>query len=91
MIDIQKEAIALGFDAAAAFDPAILEARQDVRDMCNADKCMIFGKNWGCPPHCGTVEECQKKMHSQRISDALEIRYRRSTYSFITQIPKNAL
>ena len=32
--------------------------------MCNADKCMIFGKNWGCPPHCGSVEECQQKMHS---------------------------
>ena len=64
MIDITKEAIALGFDAAAPFDPRILEARQDVRDMCNADKCMIFGKNWGCPPHCGTVAECQRKMHS---------------------------
>ena len=64
MIDIQKEAKALGFDTAVAFDPVILEARQDIRDMCNADKCMIFGKNWGCPPHCGTVEECQKKIHS---------------------------
>lgn len=63
MFDIQKEAKALGFDTVAAFDPAILEARQDIRDMCNADKCMIYGKNWGCPPHCGTVEECQKKMH----------------------------
>lgn len=64
MIDIAKEAKILGFDTAAPFDPAILEARQDIRDMCNADKCMIFGKNWGCPPHCGTVEECQQKMHS---------------------------
>lgn len=64
MIDIQKEAKALGFDTAAPFDPSILEARQDIRDMCNADKCMTFGKNWGCPPHCGTVAECQQKMHS---------------------------
>lgn len=64
MIDLIQEAKTLGFDTATAFDPAILEARQDIRDMCNADKCMIFGKNWGCPPHCGTVEECQQKMHS---------------------------
>ena len=64
MIDIAKEAKTLGFDTAAPFDPAVLEARQDIRDMCNADKCMIFGKNWGCPPHCGSVEECQQKMHS---------------------------
>ena len=64
MMDLIFEAKTLGFDAAAPFDPAILEARQDVREMCNADKCMIFGKNWGCPPHCGTVQECQEKMHS---------------------------
>ena len=64
MIDIIKEAKALGFDTAAPFDPNILKARQDIRDMCSADKCMIFGRNWGCPPHCGTVEECQLKMLS---------------------------
>ena len=56
MIDMEKEAKTLGFDTAVPFDPAILQARQDIRDMCNADKCMIFGKNWGCPPHCGSVE-----------------------------------
>lgn len=60
-IDIVKEAETLGFDNTATFNPVILEARQDIRDMCNADKCMIFGKNWGCPPHCGTVEECKRK------------------------------
>lgn len=64
MIDIAKEAKALGFDTAAAFAPGVLEARQDIRDMCSADKCMIFGKNWGCPPYCGTVEECRQKMHT---------------------------
>ena len=64
MIDLQEKARELGFDAVTAFNPVILEARHDVRDMCNADKCMIFGKNWGCPPHCGSVEECQQKMHA---------------------------
>ena len=64
MIDIAKEAKALGFDTTAAFDPEILEARQDIRDMCSGDKCGIFGKNWGYPPYCGTVEECQRKMRS---------------------------
>lgn len=72
MMDLIKEAKQLGFDAAAPFDPVILEARQDVREMCNADKCMIFGKNWGCPPHCGTVQECQEKMHSYKIGILLQ-------------------
>lgn len=64
MTDLEKWAIEIEFDSVASFDPAILEARHDIREMCNSDKCMIYGKNWGCPPHCGTVEECQQKMHS---------------------------
>lgn len=64
MTDLQAKAILLGFDTAVSFSPEILEARQDVREMCNADKCRIYGKNWGCPPHCGTVETCQQKMHA---------------------------
>ena len=64
MTDLKKYATDLGFDTVACFDPAILEARNDVREMCNSDKCSIYGKNWGCPPHCGTVEECQQKMCS---------------------------
>lgn len=64
MTDLLDYAKELGFDAFVPFDPAILEARQDIRDMCNADKCMIYGKNWGCPPYCGSVEECQNKIRS---------------------------
>lgn len=64
MTDLQKQAQELGFDTAAAFDPAILEARDDVREMCNANKCRHYGTNWGCPPHCGTIEQCQQQMHS---------------------------
>ena len=62
MTELQKKARELGFDTVAPLDPSTLEARQDVRDMCRADKCMIFGKNWGCPPHCGTLEECAQRL-----------------------------
>lgn len=64
MMRLESYAKELGFDTVVTFDPVILEARKDVREMCNSDKCMIYGKNWGCPPHCGTVEECQEKMRS---------------------------
>ncbi len=57
---------ALGFDEACGFDPAILAAREDVRAMCAADKCHAYGKNWTCPPNCGTLEACQEKMGSYR-------------------------
>ena len=39
MTELAKQ---LDFDTVASFDPGILEARQDVRDMCSADKCMIY-------------------------------------------------
>ena len=57
-------ALELGFDYAAPLDPATLTPRQDVREMCAADKCRAYGKNWTCPPYCGTLEECQAKMQS---------------------------
>ncbi len=56
-------ALALGFTAAAPLEPAALQAREDVRAMCAEDKCHAYGKNWCCPPHCGSIEACQEKMH----------------------------
>lgn len=52
----------LGFSQAAPLDPATLIPRADVRAMCAADKCGAYGRNWTCPPHCGTLEECAAKM-----------------------------
>ncbi len=53
-----------GFTAAAPLDPACLQAQAHVRAMCAQDKCGSYGRNWTCPPHCGTTEECQKKMQA---------------------------
>jgi predicted metal-binding protein len=50
-------AIAFGFSHAGALDASTLEARGDVREMCREDKCGRFGKNWMCPPMCGSLEE----------------------------------
>ncbi len=61
-MDWIKKAKDLGFDAAAFFNPQTLQAREDVREMCAADKCHSYNKSWTCPPACGTIEECQEKM-----------------------------
>lgn len=55
-------AMQIGFDEAVCIDPKALEVRADVRDMCAADKCGIFAKNWSCPPACGTLEQCGERM-----------------------------
>lgn len=64
MTDWIAKAETIGFDVAVPLRPEKLEAREDVRLMCTADKCRAYGKNWTCPPACGTLGECQEKMHS---------------------------
>ncbi len=39
-----------------------LEFLPQVRDMCAADLCHSYGKNWTCPPACGTLEEITEKV-----------------------------
>lgn len=61
-----EKALELGFEHAALLDPATLVPRQDVRDMCAQDKCGAYGKNWTCPPHCGSLRSCSERL--QRYS-----------------------
>lgn len=57
-----QKALLAGFSYAVALNTATLTARADVRAMCAADKCRIYGKNWSCPPHCGALDACEKHM-----------------------------
>ena len=67
MVDhLCKQALTLGFDEAKPLNIATLQPMEMVRDMCAADKCHAYGKNWTCPPHCGTLEQCAEKLHSYR-------------------------
>lgn len=57
-----QKAVFLGFSKAIPLNMDTLQPRQDVRDMCAADKCGAYGKNWTCPPYCGTLAECSAKI-----------------------------
>ena len=46
-----------GFSHWAAADMSALTPRQDVRDMCRADRCGRWNASWSCPPACGTLEQ----------------------------------
>jgi predicted metal-binding protein len=39
-----------------------LRVRPEVREACAADKCKAYGKNWSCPPACGSLEECERRI-----------------------------
>ena len=52
----------LGFSAAVPLKIETLQPREDIRAMCAGDKCRAYEKNWTCPPHCGTLEECAARL-----------------------------
>ena len=62
----QTELLALakscGFTASAPLDPASIELKQAVRDMCKENTCGQYGKRWSCPPGCGDLEQCRTQL-----------------------------
>ena len=61
---IVEDALSMGFSHAGLVDIKTLKPREEVREMCAVNKCHAYGKNWSCPPGCGTVEECGAEMQS---------------------------
>ena len=59
-----EKAKALGFDEAIVLNVPTLRADEMVRNMCASDRCRAYGKNWTCPPLCGSLEDCQLQMSS---------------------------
>jgi len=58
---LKKEALEIGFSQAGQLNVDALHFMPEVRAMCNADKCHSYGRNWCCPPGCGTLEESAEK------------------------------
>lgn len=51
-----------GFEETAPLQAARLVFRPEVRDMCRADRCSSYGRNWCCPPACPSLEEMTRRM-----------------------------
>lgn len=51
-----------GFTHIAPLDCSTIKLLPDVRQMCASNTCHRYGKNWCCPPGCGTLEECEEKV-----------------------------
>ncbi|MCL2463709.1 MAG: DUF2284 domain-containing protein [Micrococcales bacterium] len=60
MTDLVAAALDFGFSHAAAMDPATLRVRDEVREMCAADRCHSYGRCWVCPPACGTLDDSRR-------------------------------
>ncbi len=56
-----QEALEVGFSQAGELNVSALVFMPEVREMCNADRCRQYGKNWRCPPGCGSIEEAAER------------------------------
>jgi predicted metal-binding protein len=68
MAEVQTENIMTllteaGFECLGEFDPADLEARVEVREMCAADKCHAYGHSWACPPALADLDTSNERFH----------------------------
>lgn len=57
-----NEALKCGFSYAAELDVDSVKLLPEVRKMCEMNTCGAYGKNWSCPPACGTLEECGERL-----------------------------
>ncbi|MFZ0530578.1 MAG: DUF2284 domain-containing protein [Propionicimonas sp.] len=64
--DLVRAALDFGFSHAALLDPATLKVREEVRLMCAADRCQMFGKCWTCPPGSGSLDENRRTIGRYR-------------------------
>ena len=42
-------------------NPMDIEFTQEVRALCEENRCRQYGKSWACPPAVGTVDECRER------------------------------
>jgi predicted metal-binding protein len=59
--ELIQEAIGEGFSQAGRLNVEALVFMPEIRDMCRADRCNHYDKNWRCPPACGSIEEAAKR------------------------------
>jgi predicted metal-binding protein len=52
-----QEAVEVGFSQAGELNTQALVFMPEGRELCAADRCGQYGKNWRCPPGCGSIED----------------------------------
>ena len=56
----------IGFSEAGVLNPETLKVMPLVRETCAEDKCHAYNHNWTCPPACGTLGECERRMRAYK-------------------------
>jgi len=65
-MNLEQLALDCGFSCAGHLDASTIVLRDEVRDMCAANRCNKYDKNWSCPPGCGSLEKCREQVAKYR-------------------------
>lgn len=62
MKELERMGLEAGFTHVALLKSSTIELMPEVREMCEKNTCHMYNKRWSCPPGCGDLETCQKKI-----------------------------
>ncbi|HBT96067.1 MAG TPA: metal-binding protein [Coriobacteriia bacterium] len=71
-MDICEIICSCGFSAVGRFDAGSLDSREEVRDMCAADKCAAYNRSWSCPPACGDLNHFQALLRRYKTGHVIQ-------------------
>lgn len=69
---VKQKALEYGFTEAAVMDAKDLVFIPEYRMFCEENRCGNYGRNYACPPYCGTVEQMKEKTQKYRYVLVLE-------------------
>ncbi len=64
MTELHQIALGTGFTHTAPLDPATIDLKEEVRQMCSGGGCHQYGKRWSCPPGCGELDVLRQKINT---------------------------
>ena len=65
-LELEEMGKKAGFSYVALLKSDSIQLMPEVREMCKNNTCHMYAKRWSCPPGCGDLEVCRKKIEKYR-------------------------
>ena len=65
-LELEEMGKKAGFSHVALLKSDSIQLMPEVREMCKNNTCHMYAKRWSCPPGCGDLEVCRKKIEKYR-------------------------
>ena len=74
--EIMRTVFAAGFSDAGILPVEKIRCHEEVRKICEENRCRAYGRTWACPPAVGTLEECSRRVSAYRYMQLFSRAYR---------------